>query len=272
MSRVQRNVSPWRFVKRGVAGLPAVLACSRLFRNWQILLGMYVGMRDFVPPFVAVGRGPFTVTHWEPSDLQTTWAVFCTASYEVPRGGGLVLDLGANIGAFSIYAARVLGVERLIALEPVAQTFDKLQANIAANKLGDSVTPIRKGIGGSSGPRTIHLGVSSPHSSMFYRGDPHYESGAMETIEVTTLDQLFEDLDIDHVDMCKLDCEGGEVEALLAASDDTLRCIRHLSMEYHFPANLSDETALFGRLERAGFRCVWHDRGDRLAHLVQEKR
>jgi FkbM family methyltransferase len=271
MARVQRDISPWRFVKRGVAGLPAVLACGRLFRNWHRLLGMYVGMRDFEPPFVAIGRGPFTVTHWEPSDLQTTWAVFCTAPYQVPRGGGLVLDLGANIGAFSIYASRVLGVQRLIALEPVAETFAKLQTNLAANHLGGTVTAIHKGIGGRSGPRTIHLGVSSPHSSMFYRADPQYESGATESIEVTSLDQLFEDLNIDRVDMCKLDCEGGEVEALLAASDATLRRIRRLSMEYHFPANLSDEATLFGRLERAGFRCVWHDRGDRLAHLVQEK-
>jgi FkbM family methyltransferase len=228
-------------------------------------------MRDFVLPFVAVGRSPFTVTHWEPSDLQTTWAVFCTAPYQVPRGSGLVLDLGANIGAFSIYVACVLGVPRLIALEPVAQTFDKLQANIAANNLGGAVTRIRKGIGGASGPRMIHLGVSSPHSSMFYRGDPQYESVVTETIEVATLDQLFEDLKIDRVDMCKLDCEGGEVEALLAASDDTLRRIRCLSMEYHFPANMSGEATLFGRPERAGFRCVWHDKEDRLAHLVQQQ-
>ena len=95
---------------------------------------------------------------------------------------------------------------------------------------------------------------------MYYRNDPRFESGRTEEIEVISLDQRFKDLGIESVDLCKMDCEGGEVEALLAASDDVLRRIHLLTMEYHFPANLSDETTLFRRLSQAGFRCVVNSR------------
>ena len=137
------------------------------------------------------------MTHWEPADIQTTWVVFCTSTYRIPKSCGLVLDLGANIGTFSILAAKIMGAERIIALEPVSKTFDKLRCNIENNGLASRVVTMRKGIGGSTGPRTIHLGVSSPHSSMYYRNDPRFESGRTEEIEVISLDQLFEDLGIE---------------------------------------------------------------------------
>ena len=121
-------------------------------------------------------------------------------------------------------------------VEPVSDTFSELQENIRANEVGN-VRLLRKGIGGASGPRTIYLGVTSQHSSIYYRGMPQYESGKTEQIELITLEQLFDELQLQEVNMAKMDCEGGEVEAIMAASDHTLRRIKHLSLEYHFPAN-----------------------------------
>jgi FkbM family methyltransferase len=266
----QRNLTLGRFVARAVVGVPEVVRCARYFRNFNALLRHYVTPRHFAEPFVARGRRGFSITHWEPSDVQTTWAVFCARNYRIPEDAGLVLDLGANIGVFSTYAARLMGAKRIIALEPVSGTFEKLQHNLARNELSSTVTPVRKGIAGAAGTRSIYLGTSSPHSSLYYRGNPTFETGQTQEITITTLDELFADYKLDRVDVCKMDCEGGEVEALLAASDDVLRRIRCLTMEYHFPGNLSDKQTFFARLERAGFRCAWESRVGKMATFVRD--
>lgn len=267
---LQRNLSFGRFVSKAIVGAPEILRCARYFRNWEGFLKHYVTPRHLTEPFVARGRKRFSITHWEASDVQTTWAVFCARNYRVPRDSDVVLDLGANIGVFSTYAVRIIGAKRVIALEPVTSTFAKLKQNLSNNAMEPTVTAVQKGIGGAVGTRSIYLGVSSPHSSLYYRGNPTFETGRNEDVSITTLDQLFADFALDKVDVCKLDCEGGEVEALLAASDEVLRRIKCLTMEYHFPGNLSDKQTFFARLERVGFRCVWHSRIGRMATFLRD--
>ena len=79
-----------------------------------------------------------------------------------------------------------------------------------------------------------------------------------------------ERFDVPTIDVCKADCEGGEVEALLAASDDVLGKIRCITMEYHFPSNISDQKAFFGRLERTDFQFAWHSRVGRMATFFRK--
>ena len=273
--KAQRDLTPGRFVARAVAGVPAVLRCAAQFKNWDALLKLYVRPRQLEQPFVARGRAGFSVTHWEPSDVQTTFAVFCARDYHLPRGADVVLDLGANIGVFSVYAAKVMGARRVVALEPVSATFRRLEHNLAANQLDGAVTAVPKGIGGATGTRTIYLGVTSPFSSLYYRGNPNAESGETEEVDIVTLERLLRDLSLDRVDVCKMDCEGAEVEALLAADDDVLRRIKVLTMEYHFPRRegsqerISDREAFFGRLERAGFVKTWEARRGTRATFVR---
>jgi FkbM family methyltransferase len=270
MSRMNRGLSPAQVVRAGLGRLPEVLECRRRFSNWTEFARLYAGFAELRPPFVALGREGFTLEHREPADLATSWQIFCARSYHVPRSAKVVLDLGANVGMFSIYAARVAHAQRVIALEPVSGTFGRLQANLARNALSSQVAVHQLGIGGSAGLRSIDLGSSSVHACMFPRNDPRFECGQCEMITVTTLDLLFAQLGLEQVDMCKMDCEGGEVEALLAASDDTLRRIAALSFEYHFynaKTVEADERELFRRLEQAGFRCTGRKVGGIVAHF-----
>ncbi|MFO0896694.1 MAG: FkbM family methyltransferase [Pirellulales bacterium] len=267
---MNRGLSPAQIVRTGLGRLPEVLECRRQFANWSEFARLYAGLAEMTPPFVALGREGFTLEHREAADLATSWQIFCAQSYHVPRGAKIVLDLGANIGMFSIYAARVARAQRVIALEPVSGTFARLQANLARNALANQVEVHQLGVGGSEGLRSIDLGSSSVHACMFPRNDPRFESGQCEMITVTTLDLLFARLGLDQVDMCKMDCEGGEVEAILAASDETLRRISALSLEFHFynVATLeADERELFRRIEAAGFRCTGRKAGAIVAHF-----
>jgi FkbM family methyltransferase len=268
MKRVERSIPPWKKLGLGLARLPQIGRCARLFKNWLRLTQVYGGgpMPD---EFVAQGRRDFTLPLRDPTDVQTVWVVFCTGDYYLPQECETVLDLGANIGAFSLYATRCRNARRVYAFEPVAETFAVLEENLQMNGV-TNVRMIRKGIGGKSGSRTIYLGVTSQHSSIIYRGAPQFESGATEQVEIVTLEQLFDELQLHEVDMAKMDCEGGEVEAIMAASDQTLRRIKHLSLEYHFPGDISTEKDFFDRLKQAGFHCASKSRIGRLAQFVRK--
>jgi FkbM family methyltransferase len=268
MKRLERSIPPWKKYWHGLIRLPQIGRCARLFKNWLRLTQVYGG-GPMTDEFVAQGRSDFTIPLRDPTDVQTVWVVFCTGDYYVPRDFETVLDLGANIGAFSLYATRCRNARRIYAFEPVAETFAVLEENLQMNGV-TNVRMIRKGIGGKSGSRTIYLGVTSQHASIIYRGAPQFESGATEQVEIVTLEQLFDELQLREVDMAKLDCEGGEVEAIMAASDQSLRRIKQLSLEYHFPGDISTEKEFFNRLKQAGFHCARKSQIGQLAQFVRK--
>ena len=242
-----------------------VLNCVRYFRNWIAVTRLYAGWSELPPGFMAISRSGWKITCVEPSDIQTLWVIWCGNDYYLPRSCHTVLDLGANIGVFTIKAANFANAETVISLEPVEGTFKRLEKTINENQLSSRVTSLQKGIGNSTGQRTIWLGSASPHSSMFFRGDKKWESGEESEIETITLSDLFAELDVSEIDFTKMDCEGGEVEAVLQADKETLRKMKFISMEYHFPENLSTWEELSSKLFDAGFTCVKHKPKEKIA-------
>ena len=122
----------------------------------------------------------------------------------------LALDIGGNIGLVSIYFSPYF--ERIIALEPSSLHFDAFNRNMASNNV-TNVKPIQKALyikegkypfGGPLNNRTMR----SLHMSTWENKKPD------ETVETITLDKLFEEEKIEHVDLMKLDIEGTETEVL----------------------------------------------------------
>src|SRR5688500_8702904 len=66
------------------------------------------------------------------------------------RPGDLFVDVGANIGSYSILAAGVCG-SHVIAVEPVPQTFRNLQDNVRLNDLQDFIATKNVALGASAG-------------------------------------------------------------------------------------------------------------------------
>jgi len=114
------------------------------------------------------------------------------------RPGDLFIDVGANVGTYTIWAAE-LGAE-VIALEPAADTFALLQENITLN--GYQVTAVRAAAGGHCGTARLTAGRDAGN-----RLDP---AGPEET-PLVTIDSLIGDR---HVAGLKVDVEGFEADVL----------------------------------------------------------
>ena len=127
------------------------------------------------------------------------------------------LDVGANVGLYSIYAhayAQAAGREiRIIAFEPGMETCARLEANLAASKA--KVEIIRAAI--SDAPGTGYLSGNDRN-----RGEAKLDSRSAESEEVVvdTLPRVARTLGLTYIDAMKVDIEGHDEKALTTFFED----------------------------------------------------
>lgn len=125
------------------------------------------------------------------------------------RHGETVVDCGAYIGEFTLYAAKAVGQSgRVIAFEPDPAIFKKLTANIELNGL-KNITALNKGLW--SKPGTLKFVGDSIKGYSFMSAQK--DSLAID-VPVVSLDDELERLRIKKVDFIKMDVEGAELEAI----------------------------------------------------------
>ena len=168
-------------------------ATARLFRRRAVAR---LGERSRI--WVDLHRwGASKVLYANPPDLPEM-----LAWRRVLGDGGLFVDIGANVGTYTIWAAE-LGAE-VIALEPAADTFALLQENIALN--GYPVTAVQAAAGDHCGTARFTAGLDAGNFL-----DP---GGPAET-QLVTVDSLIGDR---HVTGMKVDVEGFELDVLRGAA------------------------------------------------------
>lgn len=152
--------------------------------------------------------------------------IFAENVYEVDNNhfnrGGVVVDLGANIGAFSLLAAKK--GTTVYAVEPEPHNLEALKRNIEINRMENNIIVCPYAISDFKGTAVIH--DSGGGSSI-------KDDGAFGAeVEVMSLDNLFSLYHIEQVDVMKIDIEGAEVEVILGASKENLNKCKYITMEF----------------------------------------
>lgn len=181
--------------------------------------------------------------------------------YEVNAGRfnvrGTTIDLGANIGAFSILAAK--HGSKVIAVEPEPHNILALEKNIELNNMSDLITVAPVGVSNFNG--TASIGDDGGGASI-------KDSPEGSIVNIITLDELFLQYDIDKVNVLKIDVEGSETEIILGASKDNLNKCAYITMEFDIRtgkkmggivAKLSEthHVRTMGSWERGGMIWAW---------------
>ena len=135
------------------------------------------------------------------------------------------IDIGANIGMFSIFAS-TLGASKVIAVEPVSTTVEILKDNIKQANLNNIfvVQGLVSSINGES--KEIGLEDKSGHNSVYSLSDK------TETIGTVTLKSLLNLVDGKNI-FLKIDCEGSEYDVLLNADPRDMARIQTIAIEIH---------------------------------------
>jgi FkbM family methyltransferase len=163
----------------------------------------------------------------------------------------VVVDIGGYIGDFSIYAVKYLNARRVIVYEPTAENFRILKQNIENNSFQDRITAVNKAVSDSDEIilSTQVLDGEEVHASRYL-----YQDAEHRRIPSVTLAELFEEHQLDLVDLLKVDCEGGEYDIFASVLADLFGRIKNIVFEYHKIENF--ETKLEGilnRLRSAGY-------------------
>ena len=229
------------------------LRYARYYRNWRELERARAARRK---PERAVLRDG-TVFEAPPgvNPLRVLTPVFHKRVY-TPRGfevgaDDAVVDVGANIGAFAVYAAqRTRG--RVLAIEPHPENAEHLRQNLRANHC-ERAAVAECAVSDAPGTLPLFIGRSGTTHQLTPLGK---DAGAGESVDVrvATLPQLLAEHGFDRVDFLKLDCEGAEGVILPGLPGPLMAAIRTIALEFHDDVSALAHDALAKLLEEKGFR------------------
>jgi FkbM family methyltransferase len=156
---------------------------------------------------------------WNPDE----YATFRGAA----RPGMVALDIGANVGAYSLLLGQWAGPSGAVfAFEPAPGPFDGLVRHIHLNHLDEIVRPVRLAIGEASSIARLLVAGTAGESRLATAADPLTTT---VTVPVTTVDEFCARERIEP-DFIKIDIEGFELAALRGARGTIRARRRSLSL------------------------------------------
>jgi FkbM family methyltransferase len=125
----------------------------------------------------------------------------------VARPNWRVIDVGAAIGQFTLFATMCLPASRVDAFEPSSANIATLKRNLERNGVVERVTVHQAAL--SDRKETAHFATASKNwmSQLVTSGSP---SEGTEEVAVDTLDTVLADLGIGHVNVLKINVAGFE--------------------------------------------------------------
>ena len=187
------------------------------------------------------------------------------------KTGWTVVDAGANFGWYAIHLASLVGpTGKVMAFEPVPQTFGELTANVALNNCRN-VDAVNAALGAKDGMMTIYvpeiqggLGVASEF----------LDAGKKIEVAMLGLDAYLDQQGIKHIDFIKADIEGGEWNLLRGAERTLTRshpCILLETVDIHCQRFGHTPRDVFEFLQRLGYKGVHMDENGKVAGFDMER-
>lgn len=159
---------------------------------------------------LVVEKGMFGAT----GNIYTGLVEFNDMSFllHVLQPGDTFVDIGANVGVYTILAAKNAGAD-VISFEPIPSTFEKLKRNVEANRVENKVDLRRYGVGDKAG--TLRFSMSMDAINHVLRDDEVADGAEGIEVPVGTLDMLLQGRE---PTLMKIDVEGFEWPALNGAA------------------------------------------------------
>lgn len=127
------------------------------------------------------------------------------------KKGMTVVDIGANIGYYTVLAGKLAGSKgQVYAFEPEQRNFGDLAGNIRLNRLSN-VLPFQKAVSDRDGRAVLHISRFESGEHSLAVCDSHREG--MANVETVRLDTAIKG----RVDIIKTDTEGNEIKVLEGA-------------------------------------------------------
>jgi FkbM family methyltransferase len=219
-----------------------ILKCFRLFNKPHEFILAYLLSKSPSSRVVELRSGLKIHLSEHPHDVISVFLIFVREDYGHIQSGSTVVDVGANIGIFSLYAAHHRA-QRVFAYEPSAESYDYLLQNIRANHLERIIIPCRLAVVGTPGEPVRFPTKSSMYNAILTDND----ASEFEWVNTIGLSEILNQTGDSN--LLKLDCEGAEYSILLSVGQDVYARLQNIRLEYH----LGHEQDIENHLTQYGF-------------------
>lgn len=128
---------------------------------------------------------------------------------KLAKDSRVIVDVGANVGKYTILAGKTNQNSVITAIEPQADNFVTLVKNIKLNELQNVITS-KIALGSMKGSGKLYEGSNKQNLGGY---SLEIKTDSCEEVRIDTLDNLF-----DFIDLIKIDTEGSEFEILKGAT------------------------------------------------------
>jgi len=193
--------------------------------------------------------------------LREIFADGCYRRYASALPSGVMVDIGANIGAASLDLASCFPRLEVHAYEPNPSTMRMMSRNVEENGFSKRIHVHGEAVGRDMGEFTLRVHGSSVTATGYGDGLLTSQATAV-TVPMIKLDEVLRRTGGASIAFLKIDAEGAEADILEGASPSTLAAVSRVVLEYH-------EWLVPGALDRckqvlshAGFRTSVHRLND----------
>lgn len=201
-----------------------------IFQNWMVYPFSYYNLIRSNLIVFKTRSGRIIKIRKNSTDLMALTHVWLIEEYAKPgfsiKPNDIVVDVGAHIGLFTIYASQFCTNGKIYSFEPIKENYELLLENIKSNNL-KHVVPFNIAVSKSDKFLKLYLNEDESGHSMFT------ESALSIHVESTTLQKFFDDKNIEHCNFLKLDCEGAEYEIIKNLPSEYFKKIDKMVIEYH---------------------------------------
>lgn len=185
-------------------------------------------------------------------------AEFTQRVHRLARKGGKMVDVGANLGYFSLLWAAARPGNQCVAFEAAPRNVEVLRRNVEQNGLGKKIRIVPKAAAAQSGKLFFNLG---PEDQRGWGGIASAKGERQIEVEAVRVDE--EVVDDEPIALLKVDVEGADAWALMGC-DRLLRAklVEEIWFEQNKPRMEMlgiEENAAQEYLESVGYRCTPHD-------------
>jgi len=206
------------------------LRSRKIFKNWYIYPKIYFKLTKKEYAIFETKFGQKIKIRVNSTDLMALTHVWLIEEYAKKnfdiKSSDTVIDVGAHIGLFTLYASQSCKIGNIYSYEPVKENFEILKENMNINNL-KNVKIFNLAVSNSNSTITLFMNNDESGHSMFS------ESSENIIVKSTSLMKIFDDNKIKECNFLKLDCEGAEYEIIEKLPSTYFEMIEKIIIEYH---------------------------------------
>ena len=207
-----------------------LISSRKIFKNWYLYPIVYFQLTKNKHVIFESKTGLKIKIRVNSTDLMALTHVWLIKEYHHDdfkiETNDVIIDVGAHIGLFALYASQFCKDGKIICYEPIKENYELLLENVKQNKINNIIS-YNSAVSNSSSTVKIYLNQDESGHSMFLK------NVNFVTVVSISLPKILEKNNIENCDFLKLDCEGAEYEIIDSLKEDFFKKIKKTIIEYH---------------------------------------